>query len=61
MKISLVFLELTKSIFHLSAGKQVKMKVLKRPQALSFFSPLEPCTAAMEACGTASKYAPCTH
>ena len=61
MKISLVGLDIAKSIFHLSAvnqaGKQVKKKVLKRPQVLSFFSQLEPCTVAMEACGSAHHWA----
>lgn len=61
MKVSLVGLDIAKSIFHLSAvnqaGKQVKKKVLKRPQVLSFFSQLEPCTVAMEACGSAHHWA----
>ncbi len=61
MKINLVGLDIAKSIFHLSAvnqaGRQVKRKILKRPQVFSFFSQLEPCTIAMEACGSAHHWA----
>ncbi len=61
MNISLVGLDIAKSVFHLSAvnkaGKQVKRKVLKRPQVLSFFNQLESCIIAMEACGSAHHWA----
>jgi len=61
MNISLVGLDIAKSIFHLvglnQAGKPVKRKILKRPHLLRFFSQLGPCTIVMEACGSAHYWA----
>ncbi len=61
MNINLIGLDIAKSIFHLvavnQAGKQIKKKILKRVQVLSFFSQLEPCIVAMEACGSAHYWA----
>jgi len=61
MNISLVGLDIAKSIFHLvglnQAGKPVKKKMLKRLHLLRFFSQLDPCTIVMEACGSANYWA----
>ena len=61
MKISVIGLDIAKSVFHLfavnQAGMLVKKKMLKRQQLLSFFSQLEPCLIAMEACGGAHYWA----
>lgn len=61
MKISVVGLDIAKSVFHLyavnRAGKLVKKKMLKRQQLSAFFARLEPCIIAMEACGGANYWA----
>lgn len=61
MKISVVGLDIAKSVFHLFAvnrvGKLVRRKMLKRHQVAHFFSQLEPCLIVMEACGGANYWA----
>lgn len=61
MKITIIGLDIAKSVFHLlavnRAGRQVKRKQLKRHQVLSYLANLEPCLIAMEACGGAHYWA----
>lgn len=61
MKITIIGLDIAKSVFHLlavnSAGRQVKRKQLKRHQVLRYLANLEPCLIAMEACGGAHYWA----
>ena len=61
MKITTVGLDIAKSVFHLCAvnkmGRLLKKKQLRRNQVLTFFSKLEPCLVAMEACGGANYWA----
>jgi transposase len=53
-KITRVGIDTAKSIFHVigidTHNKEGLKKVLKRPQVLSFFNQLPPCTVVMEAC-----------
>jgi len=61
MKITMIGLDIAKSIFHLCAisahGKLMKKKALKRKQVLAYMATLEPCVIAMEACGGANYWA----
>jgi len=61
MKISLVGLDIAKSVFHLFAvsnsGKLIRKKMLRRQQLLSYFARHELCVIAMEACGGANYWA----
>ncbi len=61
MNISLIGLDIAKSVFHLvlfnRAGKELKRKMLKRNQVAQFFIQTEPCLVVMEACGSASYWA----
>jgi transposase len=56
MNISVIGLDLAKSIFHLVGldryGKQGLKKKLRRTQMLPYFANLKPCTVAMEACAS---------
>lgn len=60
-KITLVGLDLAKSVFHLVAvdkrGKQLQRKMLKRRDLLKHFANLPQCTVAMEACASAHHWA----
>jgi transposase len=61
MDISLIGLDIAKSVFHMfavnRAGKLVRKKVLKRQEVAAYFSRLEPYVIAMEACGSAHYWA----
>lgn len=61
MKITILGLDIAKSIFHFfgvnAQGKYVKKKQLKRKQVLNYMATLEPCLIAMEACGGAHFWA----
>ena len=61
MNISVIGLDLAKSIFHLVGldrhGKQGLKKKLRRMQMLPYFANLKPCTVAMEACASAHYWA----
>tara|TARA_R110001583_G_C5592401_1_gene403863 strand:- start:278 stop:1294 length:1017 start_codon:yes stop_codon:yes gene_type:complete len=61
MNISLIGLDIAKSVFHLFAvnreGTLVRKKVLKRQEVAAYFCLLEPCVIAMEACGGAHYWA----
>lgn len=61
MKITMIGLDIAKSIFHLVAinrvGRLVKKKQLKRKQVLAYMAKLEPCLIVMEACGGAHYWA----
>ena len=61
MKITVLGLDIAKSIFHFFAvnekGQYVKKKQLKRKQVLSYMANLEACLIAMEACGGAHYWA----
>lgn len=61
MNITTIGLDIAKSIFHVyavnQAGRLVKKKQLKRRQVLAYFTQLEPCLVAMEACGGANYWA----
>ena len=61
MNISVIGLDIAKSVFHMfavnQAGKLVRKKVLKRQEVAAYFSRLEPCMIAMEACGSAHYWA----
>ncbi|MEH6826443.1 MAG: IS110 family transposase, partial [Motiliproteus sp.] len=61
MNISVIGLDIAKSVFHLfavnRAGKLVRKKMLKRHEVAAYFSRLEPCVVAMEACGSANYWA----
>lgn len=56
MEISIIGLDLAKSVFQVhavdEAGKAVVKKALRRSQVVPFFSKLAPCVVGMEACGT---------
>lgn len=60
-KITTVGLDLAKSVFHLvgfnARGQEVKKKVLRRSQVLSFFGQLPASVVAMEACAGAHYWA----
>ena len=57
MNINTIGLDIAKTIFHLVGldknGKQVYKKKLRRGQVLSYFANLQPCTIAIEGCGSA--------
>jgi len=61
MKITTIGLDIAKTTFHLFAvnhtGRLVKKKQLKRRQVRAYFTQLEPCLIAMEACGSANYWA----
>ncbi len=61
MKITTLAIDLAKSVFHCfgvnKAGRLVKKKVLKRHMLLNYIVQLEPCTIAIEACGSANYWA----
>lgn len=61
MTITTIGLDLAKSVFQAhgidEAGATVLVKKLHRKQMLPFFSKLQPCLIAMEACGTAHHWA----
>ncbi len=56
-KVSTIGLDLAKSVFQVhgadETGRPVLRKRLRRPQLFGFFSGLDPCLVAMEACGGA--------
>ena len=56
-EITTVGLDLAKNVFQAHganvSGKEVLRKKLRRDQVLAFFSQLQPCVVAMEACGSA--------
>ncbi|MCF6280628.1 MAG: IS110 family transposase [Candidatus Polarisedimenticolaceae bacterium] len=60
-KITMIGLDIAKSVFHLYAvnhvGRYIKKKLLKRKQLLAYMANLEPCLIAMEACGGANYWA----
>lgn len=61
MKLKRIGVDLAKQVFQLhgvdSHEQAVCRKQLKRSQMLDFFRRLEPCTVAMEACGSAHYWA----
>ncbi len=61
MEISIIGLDLAKSVFQVhavdEAGKAVVKKALRRSQVVPFFSKLAPCVVGMEACGTSHHWA----
>jgi len=61
MKITIIGLDLAKSIFYIVAcdktGKEIYRKKLRRAQMLAYFAQLEPCIVAMEACSGAHYWA----
>lgn len=61
MKSTTIGIDLAKNVFQIHGadahGKAVLRKQLKRAQMLPFFAKLEPCTVAMEACGSAHYWA----
>jgi transposase len=61
MKITVMGIDLAKSVFQLHGvderGKAVLRKQLKRKDVASFFANLEPCLIGMEACGSAHYWA----
>jgi transposase len=61
MEISIIGLDLAKSVFQVHAvdgsGKAVVRKALRRSQLLPFFRKLSPCVVGMEACGTSHHWA----
>jgi transposase len=60
-KISMIGLDLAKSVFQVHAvdasGRPVLRRQLRRAQVLKFFGRLEPCIVGMEACGSAHYWA----
>ncbi len=60
-KVSTIGLDLAKSVFQIhgadATGRPVLRKWLRRRQLLGFFSELDPCLVAMEACGGAHHFA----
>ena len=60
-EISIIGLDLAKSVFQIHAadaeGRCVLRRQLKRGQVLTFFAKQKPCVVAMEACGTAHYWA----
>ncbi len=61
MKISVIGIDIAKSVFHLvainRAGKIIKKKMLKRAEFLSYFVQHEPVFIAIEACGGSNDWA----
>lgn len=61
MQITTIGLDIAKTTFHLFAvnkqGRLMQKKQLSRKQVLAYFAKLEPCTIAMEACGSANYWA----
>ncbi len=61
VKISVIGIDIAKSVFHLYAvnenGKLVKKTCLKRSQLLPFFARIDSCTVAMEACSGSNHWA----
>ena len=61
MKITTIAIDIAKSVFHLyavnKAGRLVKKKMIKRNLLLSTVAKFEPCTIAIEACGSANHWA----
>lgn len=61
MKITTLAIDIAKSVFHLyavnKAGRLVKKKMLKRNLLLAYVAKMEPCTIAIEACGSANHWA----
>jgi len=57
LQITTVGLDLAKNVFQAhgadASGRAVLRKKLRRDQVLAFFSQLQPCVVAMEACGGA--------
>ena len=60
-EITRIGLDLAKNVFHLvgfdARDKEVKKKMLRRPQMLSYFVQLPPCLIGMEACASAHYWA----
>ena len=56
MKVSTVGVDLAKNVFQVHAiddvGEVIVRRALRRRRGIPFFSKLEPCLIAMEACGT---------
>jgi len=61
MKITIIGIDIAKTVFHLFAvsktGRFIKKKPLKRHQLLAYIAQLEPCLIVMEACGSANYWA----
>ena len=61
MNITTLAIDIAKSVFHLYAvnktGRLVKKKMLKRSFLLAHIAKMEPCTIAIEACGSANYWA----
>jgi len=61
MKITTLAIDIAKSVFHCfginKTGHLVKKKILKRHMLLNYIVQLEPCTIAIEACGSANYWA----
>jgi len=61
MKITTLAIDIAKSVFHCfgvnQTGHLVKKKMLKRSMLLNYIVQLEPCTIAIEACGSANHWA----
>jgi transposase len=61
MKDTILGLDLAKTIFHLvvvnRAGKELSRKKLRRSQVMQYFTQLDPCQIAMEACASAHYWA----
>ncbi|PKF49061.1 hypothetical protein AT251_21630 [Enterovibrio nigricans] len=62
MTITMIGIDIAKSVFHLHAtnhlGRQVKRKKLQRNQLLPFLAQIPPCNIAMEAYGSSQKWSP---
>ena len=60
-KITTIGLDLAKSVFQVHGadedGRPIARKKLRRSQVITFFSKLDPCLVAMEACGGAHHWA----
>src|SRR3712207_6683666 len=61
MSISMVGLDIAKSVFQLhgidASGKMLLKRKLRRSELISFFEQQPPCTVVMEACGAAHHWA----
>lgn len=61
MTITMIGIDIAKSVFHLHAtnhlGRQVKRKKLRRDQLLQFLAQVPACKIAMEACGSSHHWA----
>lgn len=61
MQVSMIGLDIAKSVFHLvgqtRTGREVMKKRLRRSQVLAFFAQLPPCVVGMETCGGAHHWA----